>query len=78
MIVWYIVLLLTTIGSATKQGLHDQATRTAVVQPAALGRSVLVTACLVLVVGWVLLWLAFFVLIFLGGQISSLQPGNSV
>ena len=77
-LVWYIVLLLTTIGSATKQGLHDQAARTAVVQPAGLGRSVLVTACLVIVVGWVLLWLAFFVLIFLGGQISSLQPGNSV
>jgi uncharacterized RDD family membrane protein YckC len=76
--VWYIVLLLTTIGSDTKQGLHDQAARTAVVQPAALGRSVLVTACLVLVVGWVLLWVALLVLIFLGGQISSLQPGSSV
>ena len=76
--VWYIVLLLTTIGSDTKQGLHDQAARTAVVQPAGLGRSVLVTACLVIVVGWVLLWVALLVLIFLGGQTSSLQPGSSV
>ena len=77
-LVWYIVLLLTTIASDTKQGLHDQAARTAVVQPAGLGRSVLVTACLVIVVGWLLVWLAFFLLIFLGGQISSLEPGRSV
>ena len=75
---WYIVLLLTTIGSDTKQGLHDQAARTAVVQPAGLGRSGLVTACLVIVVAWLLLVLAVFLLIFLGGQISSLQPGSSV
>jgi uncharacterized RDD family membrane protein YckC len=77
-LVWYIVLLLTTIGSDTKQGLHDQAARTAVVQSAGLGRSILVTACLVIVVGWVLLWLALLVLIFLGGQISSLEPGSSM
>ena len=77
-LVWYIVLLLTTIGSDTKQGLHDQAARTAVVQPAGLGRSGLVMACLVIVVAWLLLVLAVFLLIFLGGQISSLQPGSSV
>ena len=76
--VWYIVLLLTTIGSDTKQGLHDQAARTAVVQPAGLGRSGLVMACLVIVVAWLLLVLAVFLLIFLGSQISSLQPGSSV
>ena len=76
--VWYIVLILTTIGSDTKQGLHDQAARTAVVQPAGLGRSILVTACLVILIGWVLLWLAVLLLIFLGGQISSLEPGSSV
>ena len=77
-LVWYIVLLLTTIGSDTKQGLHDQAARTAVVQPAGLGRSGLVMACLVIVVAWLLLVLAVFLLIFLGSQISSLQPGSSV
>ena len=76
--VWYIVLLLTTIGSDTKQGLHDRAARTAVVQPAGLGRSGLVMACLIIVVAWFLLVIAVFLLIFLGSQISSLQPGSSV
>ena len=77
-LVWYIVLLITTIASATKQGLHDQAARTAVVQSAGLGRGVLVTACLVIVLGWLLVWLVFFLVIFLGGQISSLEPGSSL
>jgi hypothetical protein len=71
--IWYIVLLISTIASDTKQGLHDQAAHSAVVQPAALGRSALVAACLVIIVAWVLFWIAVFVLIFLGGQISAIE-----
>ena len=71
--IWYIVLLISTIASDTKQGIHDQAADSAVVQPAALGRSALVAACLVIIVAWLLFWLAVFLLLFLGGQISSIE-----
>jgi uncharacterized RDD family membrane protein YckC len=71
--VWYIVLLVSTIASNTKQGIHDQIAHSAVVEPAGLGRSVLVTACLVIVIAWLLFWLAVVVLIVLGGQISSIE-----
>ena len=50
---WYVVLLISTITSDTKQGIHDRVAGTAVVQPAGLGRSVLVLTCLVLIIGWI-------------------------
>ena len=74
--VWYVVLLITTIASDTRQGIHDRVAGTAVVQPAGLGRSALVLTCLVLIIGWLAFWLFLFVVLLLGGQISSLQDAS--
>jgi uncharacterized RDD family membrane protein YckC len=46
---WAVVLLLTTISSPTKQGLHDRFANTAVVRPAGASSSVII-GCLVIVV----------------------------
>lgn len=75
---WYVVLLISTITSDTKQGIHDRVAGTAVVQPAGLGRSVLVLTCLVLIIGWIAFWLWLFVVLLLGGQISSLQDASQL
>jgi len=79
--IWYIALLVSTIASDTKQGLHDRAASSAVVQPAGLGRSGVLTACLVIVVALVALWLISIVaLIFLGGQMEDIleEVGRSI
>lgn len=70
--VWWLVLLITTISSPTKQGMHDRFAETAVVRPTAAGNG-LVTACLVVAILLLVLSIASIVaLIFLGGQISSI------
>ena len=79
--VWVIVLLVSTISSDTRQGLHDRAAGSAVVQPANVGRGALVTGCLALVVVVIVFWLVSIVgLIFLGGQIEEIlrEVGESV
>jgi uncharacterized RDD family membrane protein YckC len=79
--VWYIALLVSTIASNTKQGIHDRVVRSAMVQPVGLGTSSVVTACLVIVVGLIVLWfVAIIGLIFLGGQISGIldEVGRSI
>lgn len=78
---WYIALLVSTIISDTKQGIHDRVVRSAVVQPAGLGNSGLVTACLLLAIIFVVLpFVALIGLIFLGGQISGIldEVGRSI
>ena len=75
---WYVALLISTIASDTKQGIHDRVAGTAVVQPAGLGRSVLVVTCLVLIIGWLAFWLWLFIVLVLGGQVSSLQDASQL
>jgi uncharacterized RDD family membrane protein YckC len=78
-LIWYIALLVSTIASDTKQGLHDRAASSAVVKPEGLGRSGVVTACLVLVIAFIALWLIAIVgVIFLGGQISEIQDASQL
>lgn len=77
LLIWTIVLLITTATSPTKQGLHDRLANTAVVRPANAGTG-LAMACLVIVIALLVIGLVGIVaLIFLGGQVSSLMsnPG---
>ncbi len=72
-LVWWLVLLVTTMGHPARQGLHDRFAETALVRPTAAGNG-LVTACLVLVILFLVLVIAGMVgLIFIGGQISSIM-----
>ena len=78
---WYIALLVSTVISDTKQGIHDRVVRSAIVQPAGLGNSAVVTACLLLLILlFVLPIIALIGLIFLGGQISGIldEAGRSI
>lgn len=79
--VWLIVLLVTTVQSPTKQGLHDRFANSAVVRPRDASRGGLVMACLMIVL--VLFAVALFsivALIFLGSQVSDIleRAGSSV
>jgi uncharacterized RDD family membrane protein YckC len=79
-LLWVVVLLFTTVTSPTKQGLHDRFANSAVVRPIGAS-SGLAVACLILVIGLlVLAILSIVALIFLGGQVSSILSdiGNSV
>jgi uncharacterized RDD family membrane protein YckC len=76
-----IVLLVTTVASPTKQGLHDRFAGSAVVQPAGRVSSGAATACLVVVIAVVVVsLLSIAALIFLGGQIEQIlsEVGESV
>lgn len=80
-LIWSLVLLITTAMSATKQGLHDRFANTALVRPSGKGTSGLATACLVIVVGLLLLSLVSVIaLVFLGEQVSKIlsQVGESI
>ena len=80
-LLWGIVLLITTATSPTKQGLHDRFANTALVRPSGQGTSGLATACLVVVVILGALVLISIVgLIFLGGQMSTIlsEIGESI
>ena len=71
--VWAIVLLVTTVQSPTKQGLHDRFANSAVVRPKDGSQSGWAMACLVIVL--VLVAIAFVsvvALIFLGTQVSGI------
>jgi uncharacterized RDD family membrane protein YckC len=79
--IWVIVLLVTTIRSPTKQGLHDRFANTAVVRPTTQGSSGFATACLIIVVVVLLLFVFSLVaLIFLGSQVSDIlsRAGDSI
>ncbi len=52
-IVWVIALLVTTVSSPTKQGLHDRLANTAVVRPSTAGRGLALTCLVVIIVGFV-------------------------
>lgn len=78
--IWYIALLVSTIASDTKQGLHDRAAGSAVVHPAGLGRSALVIGCVVVVVVLVALWLFAIGTFFMSGQMQEIleEGGRSI
>jgi uncharacterized RDD family membrane protein YckC len=68
-----IVLLITTIGSQTKQGLHDRFANSAVVEPAGLGFGAVLGCILIVVVVLPLIAItAIIALLFLGGQVSKI------
>jgi uncharacterized RDD family membrane protein YckC len=80
-LVWSLVLLVSTVSSPTKQGIHDRFANTAMVQPAGGSSNGMVMGCVVIlavVVGLVVL--SFIALIFLGGQVSSIlsEVGGSI
>jgi uncharacterized RDD family membrane protein YckC len=78
--IWSIVLLVTTATSPTKQGLHDRFANSALVRPIGASNGV-ATACLVIVIGLlVLAVLSIVALIFIGGQVSTILStvGDSV
>ena len=78
--IWYIALLVSTIASDTKQGLHDRASNSAVVQPAGLGRSALVIGCLALIIGLFVLWAIALFVFLSSGQVQEVleEVGRSI
>jgi uncharacterized RDD family membrane protein YckC len=79
--VWVFVLLVTTVRSPTKQGVHDRFANSAVVRPSNQSTSGLATACLIIAVVLILLFVfSIGALIFLGSQVSDIlsRVGESV
>jgi uncharacterized RDD family membrane protein YckC len=79
--VWYLVLLVTTASSPTRQGLHDRFAGTAIVQPSGGSGNGLVVGCLVIVAILVgISLLSVVALILLGSQVSTIleEVGNSI
>jgi uncharacterized RDD family membrane protein YckC len=79
-LVWSIVLLVSTVRSPTKQGLHDKFANSAVVRPSGQSNGV-ASACLVIgVVVLLLLVFSVVALIFLGSQVSNILStvGDSI
>lgn len=80
-LVWIIILLITTVTSPTKQGLHDRFANSAVVAPASGTLSSAALACLAVAVVGVGIVLGLIVaLIFLGSQITNIlsEVGTSI
>lgn len=81
LLLWSIVLLVTTAASPTKQGLHDRFANSAIVQPIGGSSSGLLLGCLLILGLLGLLFVsAILALIFLGGQVSTILStvGTSV
>jgi uncharacterized RDD family membrane protein YckC len=80
-LVWYLVLLFTTVSSPSKQGVHDRFAGSVIVQPRGGSSNGLVFGCvLILVLLLVLPIIAIVALIFLGSQVSTIldNVGTSV
>lgn len=78
---WYIVLLISTAISPTKQGIHDRVARSAIVQPADRPSNSVAMACLAIVVVLVVIAIVSIIgLIYLGSQISGIleETGRSI
>jgi len=72
LLAWTLALLVTTVASPTKQGLHDRFAGTAIVRPVGPGNG-LAYACLAIVLIVPLLAIiSIIALIFLGGQVSDI------
>lgn len=72
---WDLVLLLTTVTSATKQGLHDRFAGSAVVRPTAAGNGLVYTCLFLAVLLPILAVLAFIALIYVGAQTTNILSG---
>jgi uncharacterized RDD family membrane protein YckC len=80
-LIWSIVLLVTTVQSPTKQGLHDRFANSAVVRPSNDTSRGLARGCLIVIVVVIAVWLfAIVALILLGSQVSDIlrRAGESV
>ena len=77
---WAIVLLISTVTSPTKQGLHDKFANSAVVRPAGAGTSAAIGCVIIVILLFVLAIVSIVALIFLGGQVSAILSavGESV
>jgi uncharacterized RDD family membrane protein YckC len=78
---WILVLLVSTVMSPTKQGLHDKFANTALVRPSGAGSRGLAAACAIIVgLVLVLILVALVGLIILGSQISDIlsRVGDSI
>ena len=81
LILWEIVLLISTAIGPTKQGIHDRLAGSAIVQPAGRASNSAATACLVIVAVMALIAvLSIVALLFLGSQISGIleETGRSI
>jgi hypothetical protein len=80
-LIWYLVLLGTTVSSPTKQGVHDRFAGSVVVQPRGGSSNGLIVGCL-LIIGFLVILplIAIVALIFLGSQVSGIleDVANSV
>lgn len=70
--VWVIVLLISTVTSPTKQGLHDRFANSAVVRPTGAGTSAAMACLVIVILLFVLAIVSIVALIFLGGQVSAI------
>ena len=80
-LVWYLVVLFTTVSSPTKQGVHDRFAGSVVVQPRGGSSNGLIIGCLLIIVLLLVLpILAIVALIFLGANVSGIleDVANSV
>ncbi|HEY6568640.1 MAG TPA: hypothetical protein VIZ22_00025 [Candidatus Limnocylindrales bacterium] len=81
LLLWSLVLLISTVTSPTKQGLHDRFANSAIVAPASGSMGGIALACVLIVGAIVLIALvAIVALILLGGQINSIlsAAGESI
>jgi len=73
LLAWQLVLLISTASSPTRQGLHDRAAGSAIVQPASGSGNALVIGCVVIVgIIAVTVLVSLVALVFLGGQLESI------
>ena len=71
LLVWSIVLLITTATSPTKQGLHDRFANSAVVEPAGIGNGAVIGCIVLLVIVFIVLPLISIIgLISVGGEVT--------
>jgi uncharacterized RDD family membrane protein YckC len=79
-LIWNVVLLITTATSPTKQGVHDRIAGSALVRPATAGNSLAIGCLALILVLLVISLLSIVALIFLGAQVSSIlsEVGESV
>ncbi len=75
LLAWQIVLLISTASSPTRQGLHDRAAGSAIVQPASGSGNALVIGCVVIIaILFATALVSILVLMLLGGQGGQLLP----
>jgi uncharacterized RDD family membrane protein YckC len=79
-LIWEVALLISTVTSPTKQGLHDRIANSAVVRPANAGNGLVYTCLFVLIIVPILALLAIISLIAVGSQVTTIlsNAGGSV